>query len=178
MSGIGLKRGTVALSSYNPAWSGAYEEEKKLLLDTFGTKILAIEHIGSTAIPSIPAKPIIDILAAVDSLDDINVFIETLPKLGYEYIPERRFSDRQFFPKGPESARTHHLSLVETSSETGWNNHLLFRDYLRSHDKERRQYAELKVRLAKEYADNRGEYTERKSAFVLDIIAKAKSQTP
>jgi GrpB-like predicted nucleotidyltransferase (UPF0157 family) len=176
MEEIGLKRGEVKLSEYNPRWAELFEEEKKVLLETFGNRILALEHIGSTAIPGIPAKPIIDILAAIESLDDVDDFVQILPTLGYEYIPERRFADRQFFPKGPESARTHHLSLVEKDSETGWLNHLRFRDYLRSHDAEREEYAALKRRLASEFADNRGEYTERKSEFVLRIIEKAKSK--
>lgn len=175
MSTLGLQRGTVRLEEFNPEWSNLFEQEKELLLKTFGDRILAIEHIGSTAIPELPAKPIIDINVAVPSLNDIDDFILKLQKLGYEYIPERRFSDRQFFPKGPSEKRTHHLNLVEITSETGWKNQLLFRDYLRNHDDVRNEYRKLKEELAEKYANNRDEYTERKSKFVLSVIEKAKA---
>ena len=154
-----------------------FEKEKKLLLDTFSDRIVAIEHIGSTAIPGIPAKPIIDINVAVSSLDDIDDFIETLPSLGYEHIPERRYADRQFFPKGPSESRTHHLNLVELDSPTAWTNQILFRDYLRNSESARNEYTELKRLLAKQYADKREEYTERKSEFVMRIIEEAKKQS-
>lgn len=98
-----------------------------------------------------------------------------MQELGYEYIPERRFSDRQFFPKGPSEKRTHHLNLVEITSETGWENQILFRDYLREHEDIRNGYSKLKKELAEKYTDNRDEYTERKSKFVIGIINKAKS---
>lgn len=127
---IGLKRGTVELVEHNPDWSILFEQEKQLLLETFGDRILAVEHIGSTAIPGIIAKPIIDINVAAESLDDIDDFIIKLQELGYEYIHERRYADRQFFPKGPSERRTHHLNLVELDSQTAWVNQLLFRDYL------------------------------------------------
>lgn len=174
---IGLKRGTVELVEYNPKWSSLFEQEKKLLLDTFGERILAVAHIGSTAIPDLPAKPIIDMNVAVKSLDDIDDFISKLQELGYEYISERRYADRQFFPKGPSEFRTHHLNLVELDSQTAWVNQLLFRDYLRSHKKDRDAYADLKRKLADKFADNREEYTERKSKFVLEIIDKAQKQS-
>lgn len=174
MSSLGLQRGTVRLEEYNPEWADMFEQEKKLLRETFGDRIIAIEHIGSTAIPAIPAKPIIDINVAITSLNDIGEFITKLQELGYEYIPERRFSDRQFFPKGPSEKRTHHLNLVEINSATGWKNQLLFRDYLRTHPAVRDEYAALKRELAEKYADNRDEYTERKGNFVMRIIEEAR----
>ena len=176
MSSLGLRRGTVRLEEYNPEWADLFDQEKKLLRKTFGDKIIAIEHIGSTAIPGIPAKPIIDINAAIPSLDDTDDFVTKLQELGYEYIPERRFSDRQFFPKGPSEKRTHHLNLVEITSETGWKNQLLFRDYLRTHPDIRDEYVTLKRELAHKYADNRDDYTEQKSNFVIRIIEEAKTE--
>ncbi|MEJ0054010.1 MAG: GrpB family protein [bacterium] len=170
---LGVKRGTVVLVPHNPEWPPLFDKEKKLLLEAFGDRIKAIEHIGSTAIPGMPAKPIIDINVAVKSLDDIGDFIQILPGLGYEYIPERRFADRQFFPKGPPEYRTHHLNLVEITSKTGWMNALAFRNYLRKNSLAREEYRKLKESLADQYADNREEYTERKSAFVHEILKKA-----
>lgn len=170
---LGVKRGTVTLSPYDPEWEFEFEKEKALLLEHFGARIKAIEHIGSTAIPGIPAKPIIDMNIAVDSIDEIDDFIAGLQQLGYEYIPERRYADRQFFPKGPAECRTHHLNLVELESETGWKNALRFRDYLRTHTDAREAYRILKETLAEQYANDREGYTEQKSAFVHSILAKA-----
>ncbi|MBL1434359.1 GrpB family protein [Candidatus Wolfebacteria bacterium] len=171
---LGVKRGTVVLLPYSSEWKLEFEKEKASLLKTFGDRIKAIEHIGSTAIPSIPAKPIIDMNVAVESIDDIEDFIVGLQKLGYEYIPERRYTDRQFFPKGPSECRTHHLNLVEIYSETAWKNPLLFRDYLRNNEGARKEYKKLKEELVCKYADNREEYTERKGNFVMSVVEKAR----
>ncbi len=173
---LGVKRGIVRLEEYNPEWVALFEMEKQPLISAFGSRIQAIEHIGSTAIPGMCAKPIIDMNVAVESLDDINDFIHTLPKLGYEYIPERRFADRQFFPKGLPECRTHHLNLVEIRSETGWRNPLLFRDYLRAHEEARAEYRELKEKLATQYFDNRDEYTEGKGSFIHRILKEARKE--
>lgn len=172
---IGLERGTVKVSPYSPNWVKEFEAEKKRLIDMFGSRIIAVEHIGSTSIPGMPSKPIIDILVAVKSLDDAQAFIMPLQEMGYEYMPNRWFKDRYFFPKGPDSKRTHHLNLVEMSSETAWTNHLLFRDYLISHPKEKEKYIKLKQELASKYANDREKYTEAKSDFVRNIIDQAKS---
>lgn len=171
---LGLAQGTVELREYNPEWQVLFEVEKQRLLGEFGDRIIAIEHIGSTSIPGLAAKPIIDMNVAVASLDDIGVFVETLPQMGYEYIPERRFQDRQFFPKGPHEQRTHHLNLVEMMSETGWEYPLLFRNYLRANTAARDEYAQLKQGLADRYADNRASYTEAKSDFIRRILQKAR----
>jgi len=104
MSNIGLKRGTVKVVDYDPNWPQEFEAEKQRLIDTFGNEVLAIEHIGSTSIPGLAAKPIIDMVAAVKSFDDLQVFMEGLQKLGYEYIPERMFDNRKFFPKARKRA--------------------------------------------------------------------------
>jgi|SRR3989344_1891384 len=172
---LGLERGKVRLVSHNPKWAELFEQEKSLLLKTFGDRILAIEHIGSTAIPGLPAKPIIDINVAISSLKDIGIFIKELPKLGYEYIPERMFADRKFFPKGPAEERTHHLNLVEITSETEWKDKLLFRDYLRIHQEAREIYSKVKQGLADKHPDNREEYRKQRSVFVDSIIKRAKN---
>lgn len=174
---LGVKRGTVLLMPHDPDWALLFEEEKKLLMNTFGDRIKSIEHIGSTAISGIPAKPIIDMNVGIESIDNIEDFIQKLPGLGYEYIPERRFSDRQFFPKGPAEERTHHLNLVEMTSETGWTNPLLFRDYLRKHQEVREAYQRLKEGLVLKYADNRDEYTERKGSFIHSVLEKARQDS-
>ena len=99
---IGLKRGTVKVVDYKPDWPKEFEAEKQRLIDAFGDKIIAVEHIGSTSIPALAAKPIIDMVVAVKSFDDLQVFIDKLQSLGYEYMPERMFDNRKFFPKGSQ----------------------------------------------------------------------------
>lgn len=169
---LGLKRGTVKLSKHRKEWARLFEKEKKLLLKTFGDRIIAIEHIGSTAIPGVPAKPIIDMIVAVPSLNNAITkrFVAPLQKLGYTYM--HKFSDRHFFAKGPEVKRTHHLNLVKVNSLTGWADHNFFRDYLRRSKSARNKYAALKIKLAKQFSEDRASYTKGKEKFIQKIINK------
>ena len=169
---LGLKRGTVKLAKAHDEWVRLFEIEKELLLKTFGDRIIAIEHVGSTAIPDIPAKPIIDIRIAVSSLDDsyIEGFVAPLEKLGYSYM--HKFQDRHFFAKGPEEKRTHHVSLVKDGSKA-WDDSILFRDYLRRNKQAREEYAALKEKLAGQYSEDRASYTKKKEEFIEKIINKA-----
>jgi GrpB-like predicted nucleotidyltransferase (UPF0157 family) len=173
MSPIGLKRGTVKIEDYDPNWPKEFEVEQQRLLETFGDKILAIEHIGSTSIPGLAAKPIIDMVAAVKSFDDLEEFIDGLQKLGYEYMPERMFNDRKFFPKGPRESRTHHLNLVLQGNFEQWVKPIAFRDYLRNHSQEREEYAKLKTTLANKHANDRATYTRLKDSFFHSVLKKA-----
>lgn len=149
--------------------------EKQRLCEAFADKILAVEHIGSTSIPELVAKPIIDMVAVVKSFDNLPEFIEDLQKLGYEYMPERMFDNRKFFPKGSQDNRTHHLNLVLQNDPEQWIKPIAFRDYLRAHDGEREEYAKLKLTLAQEYANDRATYTKLKDDFFQLIIDKALS---
>lgn len=172
---IGLKRGIVKVVEYNPNWQKEFEAERKRLVNAFGNKIIAIEHIGSTSIPNLVAKPIIDIVAAVKSFDDLPEFIDGLQKLGYEYMPERMFADRKFFPKGSQENRTHHLNLVLQDNPEQWTNPIAFRNYLRTHETERSEYTKLKTTLASQYANDRATYTRLKDDFFQSIFDKALS---
>lgn len=169
---IGLKRGTVELQPYDLQWAAEFEAEKSLLESTFADKIMGIEHIGSTSIPGLLAKPIIDIIMAVDSFERLDYFIQHLQPMGYEYMPERMFVDRKFFPKGPRSGRTHHLSIVLHNDTEQWVKPIAFRDYLRSNEAERDKYAQLKRSLAAKYAQDRAAYTSAKGDFIRVILDK------
>ncbi len=172
---IGLRRGTVKVVEYSPNWPKDFEAEKQRLIDAFGDKILTIEHIGSTSVPGLAAKPIIDMIAAVKSFDDLPEFVNRLQKLGYEYMPERMFNNRKFFPKGSQENRTHHLSLVLLGDPEQWIKPIAFRDYLRIHETERDEYANLKTTLANRYANDRATYTQLKDDFFRLIFGKALS---
>jgi len=169
---IGLKRGTVKLIKTKAVWKASFEKEKHKLKKLFGKDALDIQHLGSTAIPGILAKPIIDIGMVVPSLEKARKHIAALKKVGYVKKRETR-RDRLLFTKGPEKKRTHYLHIGETGSNYV-EDMILFRDYLRKNRKAARQYSELKKKLAEQYADNRYIYTENKEEFVKAIVKKAK----
>jgi GrpB-like predicted nucleotidyltransferase (UPF0157 family) len=162
---IGLKRGTVQIAPYNPAWSALFEAERKRLQAALGDRIGAIEHIGSTSVPGLAAKPLIDMIVEVDDLGMYKELIAPLQELGYEFMPERVFTDRVFFPKGPRSNRTYHLSLVVKGSDS-WTRPLHVRDYLRKNAEAREAYQKLKEGLALKYPNDRASYTKAKQDFI------------
>ena len=151
------------------------EKEKKMLQDALKDVIIDIQHVGSTAIPGLPAKPIIDIAVAVPHLSEkaVEKYIEPLRKLGYEYMKEERPREH-LFVKGGEEKRTHYLHMVEFGDEA-WKNYLLFRDYLRTHKKAVDEYARLKLELAEQFPNDRGSYTSGKEKFIEEVLGKAKN---
>ncbi len=169
---IGLKRGTVQLVSYNPRWHDEFEAEAQRLRKIIGKQAKDIQHIGSTAIPGIHAKPLIDICVAIDSLEQVNELIPKLVDAGYEYMPERITPERAFFPKGPREQRTHHLSFVLAGSKE-WHDVISFRDYMRSHPEAAKEYDALKAKLATQFADDRYAYTAAKESFIDSILTLA-----
>lgn len=172
---IGLKRGTVKLFPYNPIWIQLFEEERRLLEDTFGGTIVSIEHVGSTSIPGIPAKPIIDINIGVESLDAVRDMKGGFEQIGYEYrpfVPGQTFEDlrdQELYVKGPETCRTHYIHVAVYGSDF-WNRTLLFRDYLRQNHGRAQEYSELKTRLALEFADDRKNYSQGKEDFIRETL--------
>ncbi|GGA14530.1 hypothetical protein GCM10008018_69270 [Paenibacillus marchantiophytorum] len=109
-------------------------------------------------------------------LDEADLFIEPLRKLGYEYVPKVDFPNRRFFRKGEWRKGTHHLHVYELSSDE-WNNNLLFRNYLRSHPEKLVEYAQLKKHLASLYLEDRTTYTQQKAPFIQSVIELAKKLT-
>jgi GrpB-like predicted nucleotidyltransferase (UPF0157 family) len=166
----------VQIVDYDLAWPGMYEAEKKAILQAAGEWLVAIEHIGSTSVPRLAAKPVIDIMAAVRQLDDARHIIEPLARLGYDYVPEYEVEmpHRRYFRKGRRGSEgdKYHLYVVEPNSEF-WRRHPAFRDYLRAHPDTSRQYAELKRHLAAEHGTDVDAYTDAKSEFILGIQEKA-----
>ncbi len=170
---LGLARGTVRLHAPSPDWPLAFAREAERLRATLGEHLSVIEHVGSTSIPGMPAKPIVDMMAAVATLDRARTLIPSIEALGYEYRPDAPPPDRVFFAKGPRSRRTHHLSLAEPTSNF-WARTLLFRDYLRTRPETAQQYRSLKEDLARTYAEDRSSYTAGKAAFVESVLALAR----
>ncbi len=164
--------------AYDSNWPNLFEKEKKLIFETVGHIVVRAEHIGSTAVPGLGAKPIIDILAAVNHLDQAKLCIEPLKLIGYEYEPEleAQIPERRFFNKGkPPKDQHYHLHMVELTSDF-WKRHLLFHNYLRAHPEVAQEYEKLKKRLAAKYGRNREDYTEAKTPFIVSIVAKARTE--
>jgi GrpB-like predicted nucleotidyltransferase (UPF0157 family)/predicted RNA-binding protein associated with RNAse of E/G family len=169
----------VQIVDYDIRWPSIYAEERDRILKATGNRLAAIEHVGSTAVPRLGAKPIIDIMVAVRELSDANKWIPPLKSIGYEYVPEqeKEIPERRFFRKGPEGVPNEHfhLHMVEQSGAF-WKKHLLFRDYLRSHPEVAQQYCRLKVELAKKCSSDREAYTEAKTSFIESVIAEAEAK--
>lgn len=167
----------VTIIDYDPQWVVLYEEEKRRILEAVGDTIVEIEHIGSTAVPGLGAKPIIDMMVAVAHLGDAENCMRPLRSIGYEYVPENEASipERRYFHKGhPPKEQHYHLHMVEGASDF-WKKHLQFRDYLRSHPKVAREYYELKKMLVIKYRLDREAYTTGKTTFIESVITKAHS---
>jgi len=164
----------VEIVDYDPQWPVLYKKEKALIQKVTGHIIVAIEHIGSTAVPGLGAKPIIDIMGALNHLNDAEKCIKPLESIGYEYVPEYEESipERRYFHKGhPLKEQHYHLHMVELTSDFR-KKHLLFRDYLRTRPKVAQKYYELKKRLAIKYGSDREGYTNAKTSFIESVIAK------
>lgn len=161
------------LVPYDPRWPVRFEEEKGRILGAAGKVIRAVEHIGSTAVPNLAAKPVIDMIGGVQSLSDVSRYVEPLAAIGYEYRPWQWFvtadPGRRYFRKGPPGQNTHHLSLIEHLGPR-WNDYLLFRDYLRAHPQTTREYSVLKKELLERYGLKGEPVPAAKTAFVKCVL--------
>jgi GrpB-like predicted nucleotidyltransferase (UPF0157 family) len=167
-----MSKPTVKLSQYNQEWIKIFEFDKNRIIDAIGTEISAVEHIGSTSITGLPAKPIIDIMVGIDDLDRTEILIEPLSKIDFEYVPKPELTNRRFFRKGLWGKGTCHLHVCEFQS-TEWNEKLLFRDYLRNHPQAVEEYTQLKKELAVKFKFDRPAYTANKEPFIRNIIEKS-----
>jgi GrpB-like predicted nucleotidyltransferase (UPF0157 family) len=166
----------VEIFDYDEEWPLEFEKEKANIMSVISRRIVAIEHIGSTAVHGLCAKPIIDIMVGIRRLADAEHCIAPLGSIGYEYVPEYEASipERRYFRKGPsEKPNKHfHLHMVEHGGGI-WKKQLLFRNYLRTHPEAAQQYCELKKKLAAKYRLNREAYTDAKTEFIESIVRKA-----
>lgn len=167
MNIIGLEKGTVRLEPHHPDWKRLFEAEKGRLQKAVGKHVCDIQHVGSTAIPGIPAKPIIDIGIGVDNFEEASICVEPIKALGYDYRGECGIPRRHFFVRG--EPRLFHIHMLEINGEE-WDKHLLFRDYLVQHPEIAREYAKVKTGLAAEFANERENYTDGKAPFILEIL--------
>lgn len=165
---------TYRLDPYDPAWPEAFTRQRDAIANAFGDTRVRIEHIGSTSVPGLCAKPILDLLLGADSLAAIEARIPALAAIGYGYVPDHEdvLPMRRYFVR-PAGAhlRVHLHGVVEASAI--WNEHLLFRDVLRRDARIREAYAQRKRELFAQHPDDRSAYTAAKAPFIRSLLDAA-----
>lgn len=172
-----VEEGRVLVIDYDPAWPVLFEAEQTRIRHVLGPNAVAVDHIGSTAVPGLGAKPTIDILVSLRRPEDARACIGPLAMIDYEYVPEyeKFLPDRRYFHKGPPLRRTYHLHMVERGSLVS-ERYLLFRDYLRADPEEAARYHALKKELADRFGADREGYTDAKTSFVEASLARARGE--
>ena len=162
----------ITVLNYDPEWPLKYERERKAIAEILDGNGISIYHIGSTSVPGLAAKPIIDMMAVVRSLEKVDDARGKFSELGYEYLGEFGIAGRRYFRKGGDE-RTHQIHIFQADD---WNNierHLAFRDYMRTHEKERAEYAKIKTALAQRFPYDIDGYCDGKEAFVREMEKRA-----
>ena len=161
----------VALHPYEATWPQAFEAERSRLLTLFPGDFVEIEHIGSTAVPGLKAKPVIDLLAGVQSINDAESLALPLSQAGYATSAafNASLSDRKWFMRWANGHRTHHLHLV-VHGGPAWHERLAFRNALRSRPELAAEYVALKTQLATAHPNDREAYTMAKTGFILAAV--------
>jgi len=162
------------LIPYQSSWADKFETEKDNLQKIFNDRTISIEHIGSTSIPGLSAKPIIDIAVLIEKREDGDSFIESVEKLGYQYNKLNSSGERHFFRKG--NPTEFHLSIAYKDKGSFWERQILFRDYLRNHSDLRDEYQKLKESLLQNDPTGKGNYLSGKSEFVNKILRLAEKE--
>ena len=161
------------IEEYNSLWPALFIKEKKLLSQVFTETDFAVEHIGSTSVFGLGAKPVIDIMIGVSDYSIANIFISGIEGLGYQYISsyESVMPFRKFFIKDALGKRTHHIHLVEFNSDF-WKRHLVFRNYLRENNEVKDEYYLLKKELSEKEWNSGDEYAAAKADFINEVVNK------
>lgn len=165
---------TFRIAEYSEQWAADFAAERERLTRAFIGVEVAIEHVGSTSVPGLCAKPIIDICVGVAELSVLEERIGAMEELGYSYVPEYEVEipDRRYFRRPAARPRTHHVHACRRDGSI-WRRHLAFRDWLRSHPVDRDEYAAIKRSLYRRHSLDRPAYTEGKGPFIESILNKA-----
>jgi len=167
-----MSQALIKVVPYDPLWPERFQEEKAQIYQLIGAYLSHIEHIGSTAVLGLAAKPTIDLMVGIRQMTQAQSCITPLNGLGYIYVPEfeQDLPERRYLYKvNPNGDHTHHIHMVEEGTDF-WRRHLLFRDALRSHPDMAQAYAQLKIELAQRYAQDREAYTRGKNDFIEGVI--------
>lgn len=161
----------IIVEPYDPAWPGRFRELAGRLRTELGDRALRIDHIGSTSVPGLAAKPVIDVLISVADLDPVAAYAPGLERAGFHWRPNNADRLHRYFREIPGMARTH-LHVYQAGSWSEQLN-LLFRDYLRADAAARQLYAETKVALAIRFRDDRPGYVDAKAPTVWALLRRA-----
>jgi GrpB-like predicted nucleotidyltransferase (UPF0157 family) len=163
----------VEVVPHDPNWRNAFDLEAKFVTDALGTNAIVVHHIGSTAIPDIYAKPVLDLLVEVADIIAVDDRSSAMESIGYQVMGEFGIPQRRYFRKDNQAGlRTHHIHAFPIGSPQ-IERHLAFRDYMRTHPEEAFQYSELKRELARKYPTDIESYMDGKDGFIKEIDKKA-----
>lgn len=162
----------MTIADYSPHWPAQFDAEARVLRSAFGDDTIDVEHVGSTAVPGLGAKPVIDMLLGASSLAQIEHHIRDLEAVGYRYVPEfeRQLPLRRYFVKPNRGDAHFHLHAVERGGAF-WLDHLRFRDALREQPALCEQYLTLKRQLAASFQMDRAGYTDAKASFIEGVLS-------
>ena len=162
----------VRIVDYDPAWPALAESELRRIKDALGEVAVRLEHVGSTAVPGVAAKPILDLQLSVEAIESRERYVGPLERQGYLFVPAPKSPDHHFFAKPPERPRSYHLHVCAASSEHEFR-HIAVRDFLRTHAEEAARYAALKRRLVALHPQDRLAYIEGKDEYVAALETRA-----
>ena len=162
----------VIVTEYNEQWAVNFKDEAKRLKEIFGGEIVEIHHFGSTSVPGLKAKPIIDIMPLVKDIKKSDSFNHKMMDLGYEPLGEFGIKGRRYFRKGGDQ-RTHQIHIFQYDNDEEIDRHLAVRDFLRKHPEEAKQYGDLKENLAMKFPKDIESYIDGKNEYVKELEKKA-----
>lgn len=174
---LGLESGRVVVTPYDPRWPSLFEEAARELRRSAGPAILDVHHVGSTAVPGLAAKPVLDILVTVPDLQKALDLVAPIEALGYTFRPHEEIPDRHYFNRRRGNASTHHLSLAEPGSRHAGQT-LAFRDALLRSPERASRYPSLKRDLARRFPRDRDAYIRGKSEFIRAALVEARHVSP
>ena len=162
----------IVVLPHDPAWAQAFEDEAALLRPIFGGNLVEIHHIGSTAIPGIHAKPVIDMLPVVKDIAAVDAFNPQMEAIGYEPMGEYGIPGRRFFRKEIDGIRSHHVHAFQ-QGDSEIERHLNFAAFLRAHPEEAQAYSQLKIKLAQQFPHDIEGYCDGKDSLICELDEKA-----
>ena len=173
MNNVGLKRGILEIMDYREDYAKIYEKEKENLLKIYKDKISSIEHVGSTSIKNIKSKPIVDILVQTDDLEDFIKFTESNVEGDIYTVKKEPTLGGDYLIRKEEDGKVKAFIHVYKTGDMKGITSIMFRDYMNSHEDEKKHYEELKIELYKKYKNDRKQYTLGKDKYIKEIINKA-----
>jgi GrpB-like predicted nucleotidyltransferase (UPF0157 family) len=162
----------IRIVDHDPQWRLLAQEELRRVADALGDSAVRLEHVGSTSVPGLGAKPIIDMQVSVTDIERLDDYVDPLEALGYLFAPDPAFPDYHYFAKPHTRPRSHHLHVCQAGSHQELR-HVAVRDFLRAHPEEAASYEELKRTLVREHPDDRLAYVAGKDGYMIELEARA-----